>query len=101
VASPADVSRQLLRFRTRQQHAKVKRPEKLVFTDPVLTFNHFLVHDRNLTRRTAEAYKSQLGPKFQSFFKRCFFHLNSSCDCLRFEISHSGAMKPGSFFGSS
>jgi hypothetical protein len=73
VESPADVGRQLLRFRTRQQHAKVKRPEQLVFTDPVSTFDYLLMHDGNLTCRAAEAYKSQLGPKFNRFFKSASF----------------------------
>jgi hypothetical protein len=54
---------------TRQQHAKVERPQKLVFADLLAPLHHLLVHDGDLAGRAAEADESQLGSEPERIFE--------------------------------
>src|SRR5210317_70533 len=83
--SPTDVGGQLLGFWTGQQHAEVKRPQELVFSDPMPSFHHFLVHDGYLAGWSAEADEAQLDPKLQSVSERNSMgcHVVFLCDSFR------------------
>ncbi len=59
---PADVRGQLLRLRARQHHAEIQRMQEALFRDPALSFDEFLMHERNLARRTAEAHEAEPQP---------------------------------------
>jgi hypothetical protein len=60
---PANVSRQLLRLRPRQQHAIVQGMQKTPLGNPAPPLDQLLVHDRNLPGRPAETDKAQLQPE--------------------------------------
>src|SRR5437667_379708 len=55
VQQPAGVGGELLRLRAWQQHAEVERGEKAALLDPFLLVHQDAVHDRDLSRGTAEA----------------------------------------------
>jgi hypothetical protein len=65
VQQPTDICRELLRFGSRQQHAVVQRVQKTPFGDPAFTFDEFLVHHGDLTRRSAEADEAEFEPETQ------------------------------------
>ena len=54
VQQPADIGRQLLRLRARQQHAVVQRMQKPALGDPVLFLDQDAVHDCDLPGGAAE-----------------------------------------------
>src|SRR5687768_5439710 len=60
---PADVSRKLLRFRPRQQHAVVQRVQKTSLRNPTPVLDQLLMHDRNLAGGTAKADEAELQPE--------------------------------------
>ncbi len=55
VQQPADIGRELLRLRARQQHAVVQRMQKTAFGNPVPFLDQDAVHHRDLPCRTAKA----------------------------------------------
>ena len=59
---PADVHRELLRFRSRQQHAVVQRMQEPALADPALLLDQNAVHHRDLPGRPAEAERGDLRP---------------------------------------
>ena len=63
VHEPADVGRELLRLWAGQHHAVVERVQKTAFGDPAPFFHELLMHDRDLSGRTAEADESELEPE--------------------------------------
>ena len=69
-----DVNRELRCLGAGQQHAKIKRVEKARLPDPVLLFHQFGLHDRDLTRRAAEADESELEPEAEGFAKTRMRH---------------------------
>ena len=62
---PADVGRELLRLRTRQQHAVVQRMKESVLRDPVLLLDQNPVHHRDLASRSAEAEHCDTEPDLE------------------------------------
>src|SRR5262249_34156808 len=62
VEEPADVDRELLRLRTRQQHAEGERVEEPLLGDPAAAIHQIALHDRDLSRRPAEAHEAELDP---------------------------------------
>ena len=58
---PADVGRELLRFRTRQHHAIVERVQESRFRNPALRLDQIAMHERDLPGRTAEADEARGG----------------------------------------
>ena len=71
---PTDVGGELLRFGARQNHAKVERMQEPALGDPALGIDQVAMHDRDLSRRTAEADAAQLEPIANGF---------SACRCRR------------------
>src|SRR5262245_37649421 len=60
---PADVDRELLGLRPRQQHAVVQGMQKSLFAKPAAPIDQFAVHNRDLTSRAAERDEAELDPK--------------------------------------
>jgi hypothetical protein len=60
---PPDVRRELLRFRTGQEHAVIQRVQKPRLADPASLLHQLRVHDRNLPGRPAEADQAELEPE--------------------------------------
>ena len=69
VHQPAQVSGQLLCFRSRQEHAKVERVQKAFFRHPAAPLHQLAVHDGDLSGRPAKTDESQLEPKAQGLPK--------------------------------
>ena len=72
---PADVHRELLRFRSRQQHAVVQRMQEPIFADPALLVDQNAVHHRDLPGRPAEAEGGDLRPDADRLAKRNPMHV--------------------------
>ena len=51
---PADIGRELLRLRPRQQHAEVERVQETLLLDPFLLVDHDAMHHGDLAGRPAE-----------------------------------------------
>src|SRR5205814_10442521 len=66
----ADVAGELLGFRSGKNHEVIGRMQKARFRDPALLFDELAMHDRDLSRRAAEAYPAELPPVAQSFAER-------------------------------
>jgi hypothetical protein len=62
VQQPADVHRELLCLRPRQQHAVVERVQEPALADPALLLDQDAVHQRDLPGRPAEAERRDLRP---------------------------------------
>ena len=62
VQQPADIDRQLLRLRPRQQHAVVERVQEAVLADPALFLDQNSVHHGDLAGRPAEAQRGDAKP---------------------------------------
>ena len=67
VQQPADIGRELLRFRPRQQHAVVQRMQKPALRDPVLFLDQDAVHHRDLPGRAAETQHGDPQPDPEGF----------------------------------
>src|SRR3954453_697068 len=67
---PADIDRQLMGFRPRQQHAVAQRMQEPVLADPFLLVDDDPVHDRDLPGRTAEAKHGHAQPDPKGFTER-------------------------------
>ena len=67
---PADIDRQLMGFRPRQQHAVAQRMQKPRFADPFLLVDDDPVHDRDLPGRTAETERGHAQPDAEGFSER-------------------------------
>ena len=59
---PPDIGRELLRLRTRQQHAIVQGVKKSCLRNPAPLLHEFAMHEGNLAGGTAEADKAQSQP---------------------------------------
>ncbi len=59
---PAEIRRQLLRFRSRQQVAEAQRVQKPTVADPVAVVHHLAVQQRDLPGRAAERQQADLCP---------------------------------------
>ncbi len=62
VQKPADVDRELLRFRPRQEHAVREGVKKALLGDPAPPVHEVPLHDRDLAGRSAEADESESEP---------------------------------------
>ncbi|SVJ78553.1 Uncharacterised protein [Klebsiella pneumoniae] len=60
---PADIGRQLLSLRARQDHTKVERVQESPFRDPASVIHQLLVHHGDLPGRPAEADEAELQPE--------------------------------------
>ena len=60
---PADVRRELLRFRAGQQHAVVQRVQESRLADPAPPLDQLAMHERDLAGRPAEAEPADLHPQ--------------------------------------
>ena len=61
VQPPADIGRELLRLRPRQQMAEIESAQIGALADPALLLHDFAMHQRDLARRSAEAQAADLG----------------------------------------
>ena len=77
---PAEISRQLLRFWSRQNHAEVEGMKESTFGDPAASFDQLFMHDRDLTGGPAEADESQFQPESQCFPERNGFRKDGPVD---------------------
>ena len=59
---PAEIGRELLRLRPRQQHAEIQRMEEMALRNPLPPLYQLPVHDRDLPRRTTETDQPELEP---------------------------------------
>src|SRR5262245_39156656 len=59
---PADIGRELLRLRARQQHAIVERMQEPLVRDPALLLDQNAMHDCDLAGGTAEAQRRDPQP---------------------------------------
>ena len=79
---PADIGRELLRLRSRQQHAIIERVQKSTFRNPMFLVDQDAVHHRNLGRRTAEAQERDLEPDPKRLVERdTVLWLRTICRC--------------------
>ena len=62
VHQPADIGRELLRLRPRQQHAVVERVQEPALGDPALLLDQDAMHHRDLPGRAAEAQQRDAQP---------------------------------------
>ena len=62
VHQPADIDRELLRLRPRQQHAVVERVQEPALVDPALLLDQGAVHQGDLSGRPAEAQQADPHP---------------------------------------
>jgi len=67
VHEPTDVSGELLGFGTGPHHAIVERVQEAPFRNPAPLPHRLLVHDRDLTRRPAEADEAEFEPEPERF----------------------------------
>ena len=67
VQQPADVRRQLLRFRTRKDHAEIECVQEALLGNPALLVDQFAMHQRDLPGGTAEADATQPQPVSKRF----------------------------------
>ena len=67
VQQPAQIDGELLRLRSRKEHAVVEGVQEPLFADPALLVDHEAVHQRDLPRRPAEAEASHLEPEARRF----------------------------------
>ena len=63
MSSPADVCRELVRLRAREQHAKTQGMCELILIKPAALLDDFAVHDRNLAGWAAEPGRANAGPQ--------------------------------------
>ncbi len=78
VHEPADVDRQLLGFRARQQHAVAERVQESRLGDPVAGVDQYPVHDRDLPGRPSEAVDRDVRPDLQRLAKRRSHRIGAS-----------------------
>ena len=62
VEQPADVGRELLRFRTGQQHAIAQCVQETLFADPAFFIDQDAVHDGDLPGRAAKRQQADAQP---------------------------------------
>jgi hypothetical protein len=72
VQQPADVRSELLRLRSRQHHAVVERVQETPFGDPSPPLHQFLMHDGDLSGRSAETDEAELQPEARRLRKSDF-----------------------------
>ena len=65
VQQPADIGRELLRLRPRQQHAEVERVQEARLVDPLLLVDHDAMHHGDLAGRAAEIDAADLEPDLE------------------------------------
>ena len=70
VHQPADIGRELLGLRTRQEHAVIERMQEPAFGNPPLFLHQNAVHDRDLPGWTAETQHRYAQPDAKRFAKR-------------------------------
>src|SRR5207253_9289592 len=70
VEEPADVDGELLRLRSRKEHAEIQRVQKARLADPFFLFDQLALHNRDLAGRSAERNESELQPKPEGFTER-------------------------------
>ena len=64
---PADIGRELLRLRARQQHAEIERVQETRLVEPFFLVDHDAVHQRDLPGRAAEIDAADLQPDLEGF----------------------------------
>ena len=69
VQEPADIGRELLRLRSRQEHAEVEGVQEAALRDPLPLVDEDAVHQRDLPGRPAEADEPDRCPHLQRFAK--------------------------------
>jgi hypothetical protein len=67
---PADISRELLRFGTRQQHAVVEGMQKARLGNPAFLIDQDAMHHRDLAGRTTEAEQCDAQPDAERLAQR-------------------------------
>ena len=70
VQQPAGIGGELLRLRTRQQHAEIERMQETRLVEPALLLHHDAVHEGDLRRRPAETGESDPRPGRQRLPER-------------------------------
>ena len=70
VQQPAEIDGELLRLRSRQQHAVVERVQEARLVDPALLVDDDPVHQRDLAGGPAEAEQADLQPRPERLAER-------------------------------
>ena len=90
---PADIGRELLRLRTRQQHAVVQRVQEPALGNPVLFLDQDAVHHRDLPGRPAEAQQRHLQPDPKGLAEAdAVTGIRSSGLGIRSDVAHGSAL---------
>jgi len=63
VQLPTNADGELLRFRSRQQHAVTQRVKEMIGIDPAPLLNQFGMHDREMSGSASEADPAQFPPE--------------------------------------
>ena len=90
VHEPADVRRELLRLGAGQQHAVVQRVQEALLADPAPALDELRVHDRDLSRGSAEADEAELQPETQCFAETDLYHAHPSASRCRRMLAGGG-----------
>src|SRR5215813_15221646 len=75
---PANVSGQLLGFRTWKEHAVIQCVQEARLADPPSFIDQLSLHDRDLPGRSAEADETKFHPKPECFSEARMFDLGFS-----------------------
>ena len=67
VQFPAEIDRELQRFRSRQRHAEVQRVRERFLGDPAATFDNLAMHVRDVPGGTAKRDEPELQPESRGF----------------------------------
>src|SRR3984893_5918494 len=83
VHHPADISRELLRLRSRQQHAVIEGVQESCFRNPVFLLDEDSMHHRDLSGGAAEAEACDPQPHLHTSSERdaVLWLRTCCCDC--------------------
>jgi hypothetical protein len=88
VHQPADIGGELLRLRSRQEHAVVERVQESRFRDPALFFDDNAMHHRDLPRGATEAEARHAQPHLHGIPERHAVSWRFTTCCCERQLSH-------------
>src|SRR5262245_61321104 len=88
---PADISRKLLGFRTRQEHAVIQCVQESTFGYPVLLFDKNAMHHCNLSGRPAETENGDTQPNDERFAEGDAVRMVARSRVVCGKVRHNGS----------